>query len=283
MIDHRTHFGEAGATDSASGPATGSRSSHPADDARTYLCLDTNRVGRGLLAVAAVLVVVGALANVVIYQIAASPEADIARVMARLDLGHEPSLPAWFSSAVLLLNGAVLLMIGRAKRRHAEAFAVHWLVLGLIFVGLSIDESIMVHEMIDTSVSRVIPSSGFLLFPWVILGFLFSVVVFIAYLKFLMALPRRIGALFIISGALYVGGAVGMEMISARIIDEFGVMSLFHTMSQTLEEGLEMIGAILFLYSLLEYWQFRYGIMRVPIPDASVAGTAGAPRGRFNP
>ena len=105
-------------------------------DRSAWLDLDTKQFTVILFVIAAVLAVVGAFANIVIYQIAESPEADIAKVMNRFDLGHEPSLPAWFSSLVLLLNSAMLVLIARAKRAHAEPFAMPWLVLGIIFLGL---------------------------------------------------------------------------------------------------------------------------------------------------
>ena len=109
----------------------------------------------------------------------------------------------------------------------------------------------------------------FYYFPWAVLGLLFALTVFIVYLKFLFHLPQRFAFLFITSGALYVGGAVGMEFIAARIIDGFGVASIYHTIVQTIEESLEMIGAILFFYSLTEYWNNRYGGMEISSPKQS--------------
>jgi len=232
-------------------------------DRSAWLNLDTKQFSVILFVIAAVLVAVGAFANIVIYQIAESPEADIARVMRRFDLGHEPSLPAWFSSMVLFLNGAMLVLIARAKKAHAEPFAMHWLVLGIIFLGLSIDEAVMFHEMADTLISNIFSTSGFLLFPWAVLGSAFALIVFFTYLSFLFHLPRRFAFLFVLSGALYVGGAAGMEFIAGSVIDRYGVESIYHTIVQTIEESLEMAGAILFFFSLMEYWKCTYGIMRI--------------------
>jgi len=242
----------------------------PSDDSHpARVAVDTQRISFVLFAIAAVLAVVGAFANVVIYQIADSPDADIARIMTRFDLGHEPSLPAWFSSLVLFFNSAMLILISRVKYSSKDAFSFHWLALGIIFLGLSIDESVMFHEMLDKLISFAVKTSGFLLFPWAVLGLLFALTVFIVYLKFLFHLPQRFAFLFITSGALYVGGAVGMEFIAARIIDGFGVASIYHTIVQTIEESLEMIGAILFFYSLTEYWNNRYGGMEISSPKQS--------------
>ena len=227
--------------------------------APAHMYLDTRRFVRFLAYAACVMAVVGAFANIVIYQIAETPEANLARVMSRFDLGHEPSLPAWFSSMVLLLNGAMLLLIGRAKRASSRPFAMHWLVLGVIFVGLSIDEAVMFHEMIDKLISFGVSTDGFLLFPWAVVGLTFALIVFGAYYRFLAHLPLRFAALFIVSGSLFVGGAVGMEFIAGSIIDQHGVESIYHTIIQTIEESLEMAGSILFFYALTEYWTWSYG------------------------
>ncbi|NNF78714.1 MAG: hypothetical protein HKN05_11860 [Rhizobiales bacterium] len=228
---------------------------------KARMILDTRLCAKTLFIVAVVLTIVGAFANIVIYQIADTPQAGIARVMSRFDLGHEPSLPAWFSSMVLLLNSAMLILISRAKSASADPFTMHWLALGLIFLGLSIDEAVMFHEMIDKLISFGVSTNGFLLFPWAVVGLGFALVVFFAYYKFLANLPLRFATLFIASGSLFVGGAVGMEFLAGNIIDQYGVASIFHTIVQTIEEGLEMAGSILFFYTLTEYWVWSYGPM----------------------
>ena len=210
---------------------------------------------------------VGAVVNVVIYQVIGDPEADLARVLARFDLGHEPSVPAWFSSSLLLLNAAMLLLIARATRIVGGVHALHWLVLGLIFIALSIDEAALFHEMIDTALSRRLRTDGVLTFPWVLAGGGFALAVGLAYLPFLLRLPRRFAILFVVSGALFVGGAVGMELASAKAIDAYGVASLAHAATQTVEESLEMAGAILFFFSLARYWSHVHGHVRI-VPAA---------------
>lgn len=249
-----------------------------------HLVLDTRRIALVLAAVACALAVVGAFVNVYIYQIAASPEADLARVLARFDLGHEPSIPAWFSANLLLLDGAMLLVTGFAAVRAGERFAVHWLVLGAIFVALSADEAALFHEMLDTALAAAIDRAGFtrggvFLFPWVVAGALFGLAVALAYARFLLHLPVRVAALFVGSGALYVGGAVGMELASSQAISGFGLDSLAHTATQTVEESMEMAGAILFFFALGEHWRWRHGPLRLATaPAAPPRGEAGTVR-----
>lgn len=227
------------------------------------LAIDTDRVTLLLAALAALIAVVGAIVNVVIYQVIGDPDADLARVLARFDLGHEPSVPAWFSSGLLLLDALMLLLIARATRLSGGRHATHWLVLGLIFVALSIDEAALFHEMVDTALSQRLQTDGVLTFPWVIAGGGFALLVALAYIPFLLRLPQRFALLFVASGALFVGGAVGGELMSAVAVDRYTVASLAHAATQTVEESLEMAGAILFFFSLARYWRHAHGAVRL--------------------
>ncbi len=102
----------------------------------------------------------GFFANIVIYQVAPSPEHKLARLMHRLDLGHEPSLPAFYSSLALLASAALLAVIAIKQRREKGRFSTHWGVLSAIFVVLAIDETIMIHEMVSNYLHDALHTSG---------------------------------------------------------------------------------------------------------------------------
>lgn len=244
-------------------------------------------VAKWLVIVVCTLAVTGTIANLVIYQVAPTPEHKVARLMHRFDLGHEPSLPAWYSSLALLAASLLLATIGLKKRRMADSYARHWLGLSLIFLLLAVDESVMFHEMLGNIVPPSLRPGGAFFFPWVIPAMLGVTVIGLLYLRFLVHLERRTRWLFVIAGTLFVGGAVGMEMVSAAIIEqhgmasvgdvsseliaEHGVSSLGHTFSQTIEETLEMLGIVLFIYALLDYLGCHVGILQIRITN-DVAG-----------
>jgi hypothetical protein len=75
----------------------------------------------------------------------------------------------------------------------------------------------------------------------------------IAYTNFFINLPRKIGLLFILSGVLFVGGALGMELIGGWYAFTCGTDNLMYRTVAMLEEMLEMIGIAVFIYSLLTY------------------------------
>ena len=222
------------------------------------LLLNTRRITVFLVVCAILISIAGTIANYFIYQVAEDPQGVLVKIMNRFDLGHEPSLPAWFSSLVLSFNAIWLLLIGMISSRNRDPYANHWLALGVIFVALSIDETVMFHEMIDAALLRVFPGLSALPLPWVLVGGAFALLIFVSYLRFLLNLEQRWQILFILSGAIFVGGAVGVETIAGEIISRHGVESIQHTFIQALEESMEMAGSILFFYSLSEYWNAHF-------------------------
>ena len=226
------------------------------------------------------ILIVGAIANVVIYHVAPDPDHKLARAAQRFDLGHEPSIPALYSSVALLASALLLLVISQAERRSETPYANHWLGLAVIFLGLAIDEAVMFHEMLVNTLREQFDTHGIFFFPWVIPGAIFTAFVGLMYLKFLRNIDRRTARLIVLSGAIFVGGAIGMELVAGVIIENHGVESLAHTASQTVEEGMEMYGVVLFLYALADYLRRTHNPLRMTLlaantqaSDATEAGT----------
>ena len=79
--------------------------------------------------------------------------------------------------------------------------------------------------------------------------------------RFLNLLPRRTALLFLLSGALFVGGAIGFETLSGYYYSLSGSKGITYVILQTLEEILEITGTILFIYALAEYAEQRFGVI----------------------
>lgn len=78
------------------------------------------------------------------------------------------------------------------------------------------------------------------------------VVVAAAYVPFLRALPRRTAGLFVAAGALFIGGAIGVELYEAFLIGG-GASQVTVLLSRAVEETAEMSGVVLFIYALLDH------------------------------
>jgi len=169
---------------------------------------------------------------------------------------REDSLPTYYSAILLLTAAFILSLIAVLKKKEKDSFTIHWAVLAIIFLGLSIDEAVSFHELLIEPLRQKFELTGYLRFSWVIAGGLFVVVFGIAYLKFFLALPPQMKVLFFVSGAIYVLGVIGFEMIGGSIYQgSTGVRdtSLPYMVVMTIEETLEIVGMSLFIYTLLQY------------------------------
>ena len=73
------------------------------------------------------------------------------------------------------------------------------------------------------------------------------------FLKFWWNLPVKTRACFLIAALLYLGGAVGLELIDGNYAEIHGKTNLIYMLLSTVEEALEMAGIIVFIYGLLGY------------------------------
>ena len=164
----------------------------------------------------------------------------------------ERNIPTLYSSAALIFSAILLLFISYMNKISHEPYIL-WGVLSLIFLFLSIDETSSIHEHLTTPTRDLLDTSSFLYYAWVIPYGLFLIGFIVVYFKFLLNLPRDIMVLFLISGALFVLGAIGFEMLGGWLEELHGSSGLVYAICYTCEEFLEMLGIIIFIYSLLTY------------------------------
>ena len=161
------------------------------------------------------------------------------------DLDEENNLPSWYSSIALFVTSIFLWLCAREKQATDDLWKRHWKILALGFFVLSIDEIAGMHETFNSIVK----------ISWAIPGGLLAVVIGFLFMPFLLNLERRTAKLFMLSGAIYIGGAIGVELLAAPL----RVDSLQYYLMTLWEEGIEMIGVLLFLYALLRYMSGQRG------------------------
>jgi hypothetical protein len=179
-------------------------------------------------------------------------------------LSEEQSLPTWYSVVLLLACAIVLLLIASRQTSGGPVSPRAWLGLGLIFLGMSIDEQIGIHETIGAYLGDVVQTGGPLTYAWVIPGSIFVAVVGVYYLRAFRHLPRAYLVLFFGAGAIYVSGALLAEMFEAVVVSgQEGSAAL--DVSYLLQDPLEMAGTAIFLYALLRYCVNQLGWHRLTI------------------
>ena len=169
------------------------------------------------------------------------------------DLNSEASLGTWFSVVGLAACALLLALIAHAARQRSDRFARHWLGLSAILLGLSVDEQAKVHDLgIGAKVREYISLPGPLYFGWVLVALVSLVVVWWLYRRFVMALPAAVRLLFLLAGAVYVAGEVGVEMVSGWYAVHTGRRdTLTYATITSIEELLGMLGISIALCGLL--------------------------------
>jgi len=185
----------------------------------------------------------------------------------RFNVGEEANVPTWYSSFILLLSSLLLAVIAAFKKSQADRYTLHWIVLSAISLVMAVDETAMLHEALGETVATVLgfvgySPSGLLYAAWVIPGAVFVFIVALAYLRFLFDLPKRTRLLFLVAGALFLVGALGLEMLSSRLSSLYGwenlesmpdKVKIVIAVQTAMEEFFEMSGVVVFIYALLSY------------------------------
>jgi len=161
------------------------------------------------------------------------------------NLDAENNIPAWFSSVILLAVAVYACLIAQQDTEHARKHRKLWLLLAVLFVILSLDETVSLHEAAGSILEKYSGQrTGFLRFAWVVPGTAFCAVVGGLFVRFVRDLAPGVRGQVIAAGMIYVAGAVGMEMIGGAVYSRMGHSALYTALT-VLEETLEMCGTVL--------------------------------------
>lgn len=177
----------------------------------------------------------------------------------------EGNITSWFSSLILLFSAIVLLVIAKTVRSQGGPYIKHWYVLSAIFAFLALDEAASIHELTMDPLRNLFNPTGIFHFAWVILAIPLVLLFIIVYLKFLFHLPKDTRWLFLIGGFLYVFGAMGMDMIAGFILDNDLIQGRLYGLLITIEEFLENVGIVIFIYALLSYLTLHLEIREISV------------------
>lgn len=169
-------------------------------------------------------------------------------VVPLLSLSYEQNVPTWYTSSLLFACSLTLAVIAAGARR-AGGFVKHWWGLSAAFLYISLDEVVEIHE----AASSWMDLGGVLYFSWVVPAAVVVALFALAYLRFLAHLPRETRNRFVLSGAVYVTGALVLELPLGYWTEQAGSDNLVYGLIDFVEESMEMLGVNLFLLSLVDH------------------------------
>lgn len=185
------------------------------------------------------------------------------------DFNQERNFPTLFSALLMGACSILLMLLGR-QRKEQGAGSGAWYFLGGVMLFLAVDEIIPLHESTVGPIRRAIYSrpelfdalravirNGTLFHAilnrgWVI-PYTAIAMAAAAFLRIAKTLSKKNNLLIVCAAALYIGGAVGLELLGEVEIRFHGVDTPLYLLISTLEELFEKLGMLVFLYALLDH------------------------------
>jgi hypothetical protein len=174
------------------------------------------------------------------------------RLARELNADGESNLTTWFSSVVLALVALSSVTAAQLSRRAGLSWRP-WLLLAAAFAYVSFDELTRLHEQLNRPLRNLLGVSGALHFAWVIVAVPMVLIFVVVMLGFLRRLPSQTRWGLVGAGALYVAGAIGVELPSAVITEQGGAGTLGYEILAIVEEVLEMLGMATALLVISRY------------------------------
>lgn len=196
------------------------------------------------------------------------------------DLDLESNLPTFYNCLLFFVCAGLFLAHSRlwnVKQRYG------WLVMTGACAFLGVDEGSQIHEKFMLVTLRLLnhgqqngSDMGWLYYAWVLPYGIAAALLVLTLTKWMLALDKEMRRGFILSGLVYVMGAVFMEMYSGRIAEHLdpsilppGAMdylpcevypanschlytSVRYIAAYTLEETLEMVALVICAYTLMK-------------------------------
>lgn len=195
---------------------------------------------RALVAAAAAVSAAGLVAECAYHWLwPAMPES----LYAMFSLSFESNVPTWYASTLLAAAAVGLAVIAS---RPTVVRRRQWWVLAAGFAFMSLDEAVELHEQLG----GLVGTGGVLYFDWIVVAGPVVLLLGLSFVPFLRDLDPPTRRRFVVAGAMYVGGALVMELPLGWWTERAGPDNLGYGLIDWVEESLELAGATLFVASV---------------------------------
>jgi hypothetical protein len=186
------------------------------------------------------------------------PESNLAeRLDQFFDFDREVNFPTYFNTILLFLATQTFLLIALQSTHVKFYYKTYWYILSFAFLFLSVDEFVRIHEWFIGWMPQLfgLGGTGILKFAWIIPYGILAILFGLYSIKFLLALERPYLKGYLICGALYLLGAIGIESIGGIAYEqnEEAITFEYILFYTTIEESLEMLALILLLNYNLKF------------------------------
>lgn len=177
----------------------------------------------------------------------------------------EMNAPTFFNMLLLLAAALLLAVVCFLARQKNDANLTKWAVLAVGFLYLAFDEILAIHDRLVEPMQAVLGGEnlGILYYGWVVPAVAIIIYLVFYFFRFIMNLPSKTRFYFMLAAAVFIGSSIGFEFLEGMHAEVHGENNLTYVILTTIEEGLEMIGVIVFIKALLVHISENFGELRL--------------------
>ena len=167
----------------------------------------------------------------------------------------EMNVPSFFNMLLLLCAALLLAFISVVTTKQTGSRKLEWLILTAGFFWMAFDEIVAIHDRLVEPMRAVLGEEnlGIFYFAWVVPAIILVLFLAAFFFRFWLNLPSKTRIAFLIAAVLYLGGAIGFELIDGGYAETHGTDNPIYIILTTIEESLEMFGVVYFIRALLGY------------------------------
>lgn len=201
----------------------------------------------------------------------------LSKVGTVFDLGEETSIPNFFPGTMLMATAFVAAAIALHHKARASRTWRSWGLASAALTFLAFDEGAMLHDRLSQVIETNVAPQGLFYIGWTLPYMFVVLAAVLAGLPLLRSLSPRTTFRLVQAGALYVFGALGLEMVEGALLEQsvphgtsfrealmIGVPPAWAVLV-TVEEACEMVAVALALRGLLLHLTEDIGIARLTI------------------
>lgn len=172
---------------------------------------------------------------------------------ALFDLDGDYSVPGFFSAAALLIASGLAVLASQHTPARESRIRLGWRLMGIIMAFLAFDEMFTIHESIGRATRIGYDLPGGFHYGWVIPYVVLMAVAGVIFILFLRQLPHTTCRALLVAGAVFVAGAVGLEVLGGYVAARHPDDTTLLLVEVFFEETAEMVGVALFNRATLNY------------------------------
>lgn len=175
------------------------------------------------------------------------------------DFGLENNFPTFFSGFLFILMALSAWFCGISDKHNgvSKKSWLPWMFLSAFLLFFSLDEMTEIHEQLAGPTRELLEVGGFLFFAWVIPYALALLLLAIYFVPFILKLSKKTRFLIFSGAGLFLFGALGLEMVGARLYEAGASASISYGVVSSMEELFEIFGILIALKGLFNEVSLR--------------------------